>query len=86
MADPAGSGIRERKKVRTREALVEAATELCLRQADCLIVVRHGDDDRPTMVPFEIESVQTGAVFHRRRELVLLHEGHDPPPGSTSPA
>jgi NTE family protein len=60
-------------------------TELCLRQADCLIVVRHGDDDRPTMVPFEIESVQTGAVFHRRRELVLLHEGHDPPPGSTSP-
>jgi AcrR family transcriptional regulator len=32
MADPAGSGIRERKKVRTREALVEAATELCLRQ------------------------------------------------------
>jgi AcrR family transcriptional regulator len=32
MADQAGSGIRERKKVRTREALVEAATELCLRQ------------------------------------------------------
>jgi AcrR family transcriptional regulator len=31
MADAAGSGIRERKKVRTREALVEAATELCLR-------------------------------------------------------
>src|SRR5258708_5100438 len=60
-------------------------TELCLRQADCLIVVRHGDDDRPTMVPFEIESVQTGAVFHRRRELVRLHEGHDPAPGSTSP-
>src|ERR1700704_5058686 len=60
-------------------------TELCLRQADCLIVVRHGDDDRPTMVPFEIESVQTGAVFHRRRKLVRLHEGHDPPPGSTSP-
>jgi NTE family protein len=60
-------------------------TELCLRQADCLIVVRLGDDDRPTMVPFEIESAQTGAVFHRRRELVLLHEGHDPPPGSTSP-
>ena len=24
-------------------------------------------------------------MFHRRRELVLLHEGHDPPPGSTSP-
>jgi NTE family protein len=60
-------------------------TELCLRQADCLIVVRLGDDDRPTMLPFEIESVQTGAVFHRRRELVLLHEGRDPAPGSTSP-
>jgi NTE family protein len=24
-------------------------------------------------------------VFHRRRELVLLHEGHDPSPGSTAP-
>jgi NTE family protein len=60
-------------------------TGLCLRQADCLIVVRLGDDDRPTMLPFEIESVQTGAVFHRRRELVLLHEGHDPQPGPTSP-
>jgi NTE family protein len=60
-------------------------TELCLRQADCLVVVRQGDDDRPTMLPFEIESAQTGAIFHRRRELVLLHEGHDPPPGSTSP-
>ena len=60
-------------------------TELCLRQADCLIVVRLGDDDRPTMLPFEIESAQTGAVFHRRRELVLLHEGHDPRAGSTAP-
>ena len=30
-------------------------------------------------------SAQTGAVFHRRRELVLLHEGHDPASGSTSP-
>ena len=60
-------------------------TELCLRQADCLIVVRLGDDERPTTLPFEIESAQSGAVFHRRRELVLLHEGHDPPSGSTSP-
>ncbi len=60
-------------------------TELCLRQADCLVVVRRADDDRPTKVPFEIETAQTGAVFHRRRELVLLHEGHDPSPGSTSP-
>ena len=59
-------------------------TELCLRQADCLVVVRRADDDRPTILPFEIESAQTGAVFHRRRELVLLHEGHDPAPGSTS--
>src|SRR5882757_1522002 len=60
-------------------------TELCLRQADCLVVVRRADNDLPTRLPFEIESVQTGALFHRRRELVLLHEGHDPPPGSTSP-
>lgn len=60
-------------------------TELCLRQADCLVVVRLANNDRPTKVPFEIESAQSGAVFHRRRELVLLHEGHDPSPGSTSP-
>jgi NTE family protein len=60
-------------------------TELCLRQADCLVVVRGADDDEPTRVPFEIETAQTGAVFHRRRELVLLHEGADPRPGSTAP-
>jgi NTE family protein len=60
-------------------------TELCLRQADCLIVVRSADDDLPTRLPFEIETAQSGAVFHRRRELVLLHEGHDPKPGSTAP-
>ncbi|WP_422003311.1 cyclic nucleotide-binding and patatin-like phospholipase domain-containing protein [Reyranella sp.] len=60
-------------------------TELCLRQADCLVVVRSADDDAPTRVPFEIEPAESGAVFHRRRELVLLHEGHDPPDGSTAP-
>lgn len=60
-------------------------TELCLRQSDCLVVVRLADDDQPTRLPFEIETAQSGAVFHRRRELVLLHEGHDPPAGSTSP-
>jgi NTE family protein len=60
-------------------------TELCLRQADCLVVVRMADDDTPTRLPFEIETTQSGAVFHRRRELVLLHEGHDPSAGSTSP-
>jgi len=60
-------------------------TGLCLRQADCLVVVRRADNDLPTRVPFEIESVQARAVFHRRRELVLLHEGHDPPAGATSP-
>jgi AcrR family transcriptional regulator len=32
MADAGGSGIRERKKVRTREALVEAAAALCLQR------------------------------------------------------
>src|SRR5690349_4148289 len=60
-------------------------TELCLRQADCLVVVRSADDDQPTRLPFEIETAQSGAVFHRRRELVLLHEGHDPKPGSSAP-
>ena len=60
-------------------------TELCLRQADCLVVVRMADDDTPTRLPFEIETAQSGAVFHRRRELVLLHEGRDPAAGSTSP-
>jgi len=58
-------------------------TELCLRQADCLVVVRGADTELPTRVPFEIEQARAGAVFHRRRELVLLHEGHDPAPGST---
>ncbi|MDP1961093.1 MAG: cyclic nucleotide-binding and patatin-like phospholipase domain-containing protein [Reyranella sp.] len=58
-------------------------TELCLRQADCLVVVRGADTELPTKLPFEIEQARTGAVFHRRRELVLLHEGHDPAPGST---
>jgi NTE family protein len=60
-------------------------TKLCLRQADCLVVVRNADNDQPTKVPFEIEAARSGAVFHRRRELVLLHEGHDPPAGSTTP-
>lgn len=59
-------------------------TELCLRQADCLIVIRNADTDDPTKLPFEIEAAQPGAVFHRRRELVLLHEGHDPKPGTTT--
>ena len=60
-------------------------TELCLRQADCLVAVRNADNDFPTKLPFEVETAQSGAVFHRRRELVLLHEGHDPRPGSTAP-
>jgi NTE family protein len=60
-------------------------TELCLRQADCLVVVRNADNDLPTKLPFEIEAAQAGAVFHRRRELVLLHEGHDPRAGATAP-
>lgn len=60
-------------------------TELCLRQADCLIAVRSAEHDGPTTLPFDVETAQSGAVFHRRRELVLLHEGHDPAPGSTAP-
>ena len=35
-------------------------TELCLRQADCLVVVRNADSDEPTRLPFEIEAAQTG--------------------------
>ena len=60
-------------------------TELCLRQADCLVVVRNADNTAPTRLPFEIEPVRPGAVFHRRRELVLLHESRDPHSGSTAP-
>ncbi len=59
-------------------------TKLCLRQADCLVVVRNADNERPTRVPFEVETARSGAVFHRRRELVLLHEGSDPAPGTTT--
>jgi NTE family protein len=59
-------------------------TQLCLRQADCLVVVRNADGGTPTKLPFEIEATQAGAVFHRRRELVLLHESRDPAAGSTT--
>src|SRR5262249_16483020 len=59
-------------------------TELWLGQADWLVVIRSAHSDEPTRLPFEIETAQPGAVFHRRRELVLLHEGHDPKPGSTT--
>ena len=67
------------------DATLTPWTELCLRQADCLIVVRRANDREPTRLPFEIEASQAGAVFHRRRELVLLHDGHDPRSGSTAP-
>jgi NTE family protein len=67
------------------DAALTPWTELCLRQADCLVVVRNADTELPTKLPFEIEAAQPGAVFHRRRELVLLHEGHDPRAGSTAP-
>ncbi len=67
------------------DATLTPWTELCLRQADCLIVVRNADNDAPTRVPFEIEAARPGAVFHRRRELVLLHESHDPHSGTTAP-
>lgn len=67
------------------DATLTPWTQLCLRQADCLVVVRNADSDQPTRVPFKIESLPPGAVFHRRRELVLLHEGHDPASGSTAP-
>jgi NTE family protein len=67
------------------DATLSPWTELCLRQADCLIVVRRADNGEPTRLPFEIEASQAGAVFHRRRELVLLHDGHDPTSGSTAP-
>lgn len=67
------------------DATLTPWTQLCLRQADCLVVVRNADNDQPTRVPFEVEFMPPGAVFHRRRELVLLHEGHDPRSGSTAP-
>jgi NTE family protein len=67
------------------EATLTPWTALCLRQADCLVVVRRAGDESPTRLPFELESAETGGVFHRRRELVLLHNGHDPKPGSTAP-
>ncbi len=67
------------------DATLSSWTELCLRQADCLVVVRKADDEQPTRLPFEIEAAQAGAIFHRRRELVLLHEGQDPKSGSTAP-
>jgi len=67
------------------DATLTPWTQLCLRQADCLVVVRNADNDQPTRVPFEVEFMPPGAVFHRRRELVLLHEGHDPASGSTAP-
>jgi NTE family protein len=60
-------------------------TEQCLRQADCLIVLRQGDDDSPTTLDFALETATTGGVFHRRRELVLLHEGRDAQPTTTAP-
>lgn len=60
-------------------------TELCLRQADCIVAVRSAENDLPTHLPFDVETAQSGAVFHRRRELVLLHDGRDPSPGSTAP-
>ncbi len=59
-------------------------TQLCLRQADCLVVVRRADDATPTSLPYALETAETSGVFRRRRELVLLHEGHDPKPGSTA--
>ncbi len=67
------------------DATLTPWTELCLRQADCLIVVRSAGNALPTHLPFDIEAPRPGAVFHRRRELVLLHEAHDPRPGSTAP-
>lgn len=67
------------------DATLTPWTELCLRQADCLVAVRNADTDFPTKLPFEIETARSGAIFHRHRELVLLHEGHDPKPGSTAP-
>ncbi|MBM3644231.1 MAG: cyclic nucleotide-binding domain-containing protein [Alphaproteobacteria bacterium] len=59
-------------------------TRLCLRQADCLIVLRRADDPRPTSLPFPLETEAAGEVFQRRRELVLLHDARDAAPGSTA--
>ena len=67
------------------EATLLAAAPQVASQAIATLVVRSADSDLPTKLPFEIEMARAGAVFHRRRELVLLHEGHEPAPGSTAP-
>ena len=41
----------------------------CLRQADCLIVLRNGDDERPTALPDALETAATSGVFRRRRAV-----------------
>ena len=46
-------------------------------------MLRNGDDAHPTELNYALETAATGGVFHRRRELVLLHEGRDPRPGSS---
>ncbi|KAF9971874.1 phosphatidylcholine and lysophosphatidylcholine phospholipase [Actinomortierella ambigua] len=56
-------------------------TQTCIRQADCILLVGHGDDD-PTVGDFErlLISMKTTA----RKELVLLHPTRHCTPGSTA--
>ncbi|KAG0235952.1 phosphatidylcholine and lysophosphatidylcholine phospholipase [Actinomortierella wolfii] len=56
-------------------------TQTCIRQADCILLVGHGDDD-PAVGDFErlLISMKTTA----RKELVLLHPTRHCSPGSTA--
>ncbi|KAG0367532.1 phosphatidylcholine and lysophosphatidylcholine phospholipase [Gamsiella multidivaricata] len=56
-------------------------TQTCIRQADCILLVGHGDED-PTVGDYErlLISMKTTA----RKELVLLHANRHCAPGSTA--
>ncbi|KAG0055666.1 phosphatidylcholine and lysophosphatidylcholine phospholipase [Gryganskiella cystojenkinii] len=56
-------------------------TQTCIRQADCILLVGHGDED-PAIGDYErlLVSMKTTA----RKELVLLHANRHCAPGSTA--
>ncbi|KAI8361347.1 hypothetical protein B0O80DRAFT_380547 [Mortierella sp. GBAus27b] len=56
-------------------------TQTCIRQADCILLVGHGDED-PAIGDYErlVVSMKTTA----RKELVLLHPNRHCAPGSTA--
>ncbi|GJJ73996.1 lysophospholipid hydrolase [Entomortierella parvispora] len=56
-------------------------TQTCIRQADCILLIGHGDED-PAIGDYErlLVSMKTTA----RKELVLLHSNRHCAPGSTA--